>query len=62
MGAPIEGEQLAETTASSLDIYSLSERGLNPVIDGEMFEGLRECHLTMGPNIRVLSISAVNGR
>ena len=59
-GPAIEGEQLAETNAKTLDVYSLSEKGLNPVIDGEIFEGLKECHLSMGPNVRLLSIQAMN--
>ncbi len=52
-GKKIQSSRLVDTIGSEMSVYANSETGLRPVIDGEMFDGVTELHISAGPKIMV---------
>ncbi len=55
-GTKIKSRRLCDTIGSKMSVFAENEAGLRPVIDGELFEGVMEIHVSAGPKIRVPSI------
>jgi hypothetical protein len=52
-GKKIRSSRLVDTIGNEMSVYAGNASGLRPVIDGEMFEGVTELHITAGPKINV---------
>jgi hypothetical protein len=53
MGTPIKVRGLTESAGTQMKIRALDGEMLNPIIDGERFESLRELLVEQGPQIRI---------
>ena len=59
MSAPRAGKKMVEQLADTMDVYTVNDNDhFSPIIDGEFFEGLTECHLTIGPKIPMIGMKA----
>jgi len=52
-GKKIRSSRLVDTAGTEMSVYAATPSGLRPVIDGELFEGVTELHITAGPRICV---------
>jgi len=52
-GQKIRSSRLVDTVGQEMSVYAMSDSGLRPVIDGELFDRVTELHITAGPRIRV---------
>jgi len=53
LGTPIWGTKVFDGPADRLRVTAVGEESLAPVIDGEMFDGLRELDVSRGPQMTV---------
>jgi len=56
-GKKIRSARLVDTAGTQMSVYAGSPAGLRPVIDGELFDGVTELHITAGPKICVPRIA-----
>ncbi len=56
-GAPITSSpDLRDTPGSLMEITATGEESLRPVLDGEMYEGIRSLRIAPGPRVRVARV------
>lgn len=55
-GAAISGESFEDVRGHEMEIEMLGEEPLRPVIDGEIYEGLRAITIRRGPLVRIAAI------
>lgn len=53
MGTPIWGRRVFDGPASELAVTAAPSHNLDPVIDGELFYGLRKLDISRGPKLRI---------
>lgn len=58
LGTPIWGSQVFDGAVETVDVHALAGESLDPVIDGEIFHGLAELHVSRGPTLEVPRVSA----
>ena len=58
LGTPILGKQVFDDRARNISIVAAAGECLGPVIDGEQFFGLDRVDLTLGPSLRLPTLTA----
>lgn len=61
MGKPIPGENWYELPAEKMSVKACGNELLNPVVDGELYYGLRRVDVELGPKVRI-PVIASNGK